>query len=176
MTDEKKEKPELPSFSNLLNSLNKPESETQSSSAITPNQPVETKSDYQSPPSRGLTELQKTKLEIGKLLANCEKIALEKLEAFIESLETKEITFEELMGVIKSLADVRLVHEWTEKLKQEIRKNPSKLTPINVGKLSNKLKGLAQAVKKEQAGDNRESKNKIKGSFDNLDLPDDEKI
>lgn len=111
--------------------------------------------------------IKETKRDIVKLLAHGEKLALELLTQLLNSKGDK-LTIDSLVNAINCLQDLRLSHEWTERLIRAIEKNPSlmKVPGLKGSDLLNKLTSRANKLKSVIRPDKRKGVNQ--------DLPMDE--
>jgi hypothetical protein len=171
--DNKEEKPKLPSLLNHFSCLGKPDlkdEEDEQEEILEQKQglSIEEKEEVPEPPN-----LIQTKNEINRLLAEVEKLAIRKVQKFLELVSDDKINLDQTINALKAIADIRLTHEWTEKLKSAIKAKSSRLTPNNSHPSLAKLQGMAQRLGKEVSGDGRDSASKIKGSLDNFELPQD---
>lgn len=126
--------------------------------------------------------LNKVKADIGRLLADSQKLVLEKIFALIEKVDpSNQQQLDQLISALKAIADIRLTEEWTTKLKTLILKKPGRLVPPGTsgnGPL-NKLKGFYQKAAKEVGGDKRENIQRAKEEtleelLKEVDLPEEE--
>jgi len=105
------------------------------------------------------------------LMSKAQILALNQLNAILSDSERlKDLSPNQLIGIIAQLEDMKLTAKWTKKLESIILAKPSKLQPPNAkGQMLQKLKGYATKAKGEGRVDMRESVNKL---FD--ELPSDE--
>lgn len=121
--------------------------------------------------------LKEAKRDILKTATHAQRHTLQVIVNLLERIEvdasiTNTMKLKLMMDAARVLADLRLTHEWSEKLKEAIKKNPGNLTrPNDTGTpILNHLKTLAGKTKIASKRDGREGVNKQAG----LDMPEDE--